>query len=150
MPARLKILLVDDDRSFPILVRSVFETTEDLGVNVALTVLDDGEKAVDYILGRGEYEDRIMYPLPDLMLLDQRMNLMDGPDVLRAIKSDKAGRCVPVFIMSTSDQRKQQQLCYDLGATLYITKPMELEELTERLRLLVRFATVVLEMPRRR
>lgn len=150
MTPKLKILLVDDDPSFALLVRSIIERMTDLGVEVALLILDDGPKAVDYVLGRGAYENRLEHPMPDLMLLDQRMKLMDGPDVLRAIKQEEAGRCLPTFVMSTSDYRKQQQMCYDLGATLYITKPMELERLTERLRLLVRFASEVLELPQAR
>ncbi len=148
MTEPLKLLLVDDDSSFAFLARSALEMAVSPETPYTLTVLEDGQYAVDYILGVGEYADRIRHPLPHLVLLDQRMNLMDGADVLRELKGHDVGRSIPMCIMSTSDQTKQKQKSYELGATFCITKPLKLEDLAAKLKLVVEFATQVLELPR--
>ena len=144
----LRILLVDDDPSFAMLVRSAMETSVSRDTPYTLTVLEDGRFAVDYITGAGEYTDRSQHPLPHLMLIDQRMDQMDGAEVLKELASDESARSIPKCIMSTSDSPKQRHTAYGLGATFCITKPLELEQLAEKMRLLVEFGTRVLELPR--
>jgi len=148
MTEPLRILLVDDDPSFAMLVRSAMEMAVGEDTPYTLTILEDGQYAVQYITGVGEYADRSHHPLPHVMLLDQRMNQMDGADVLKELAADETARSIPKCIMSTSDSAKQRHTAYSLGATFCITKPLELEMLAEKMRLLVEFATRVLELPR--
>ena len=148
MTESLRILLVDDDPSFAMLVRSAMECAVSSETPYTLTVLEDGQYAVDYITGVGQFADRGKHPLPHLMLIDQRMNQMDGAEVLKELAADESARSIPRCIMSTSDSQKQRQTAYGLGATFCITKPLELEQLAEKMRLVVEFATRVLELPR--
>jgi CheY-like chemotaxis protein len=145
---RLTLLLADDDESFQLLVRDCLEGSDDLREVCSLICVNDGAAAADYALGLGAYADRDRHPLPDLVLLDERMIRTDGSEALRAIKAEERGRQLPVCLMSTSAPEKWRRLCYGLGATFCIRKPMQFEALRRTLRLLVEFFTQVMELPR--
>ena len=69
--------------------------------------------------------------LPELILLDIQMPNSGGVDVLKKIRSDEKLRGVPVVILTCSNQDPSIQTCYDLGATSYIVKPLNLEKFSE-------------------
>ncbi len=143
----LRILLADDDEAFTLLVERAVQDQPDVASLCELHCVSDGTEAVDYVLGRGNYADRIQFPVPDFVLLDQRMRQMDGCEALIEIRKNKSSQALPVCIYSTSTQQKLYDLCYANGATFCIAKPLEYETLGNKLRLIVEFATSVLELP---
>ncbi|MCB9851264.1 MAG: response regulator [Phycisphaerales bacterium] len=147
MGRTLKILLADDDDSFTLLVKRAVQDQPDVAAKCELHCVSDGGEAVDFVLGRGDFADRAKYPKPDLVLLDQRMRQMDGAEALKEIKSDQASRRIPVCIYSTSTQDKLYEQCYAQGAVFCIAKPLEYEQLGDKMRLIIEFATSVLELP---
>jgi len=120
------ILLVEDDPDHTELVRRAIE---ELGRDVRLVALADGEIALDYLLRRGEWADPERSPKPDLVLLDLRLPRLDGFSVLREIKSASALRHIPVVILTSSSSDRDVEQAYAEHANSYLVKPHDYERL---------------------
>lgn len=144
----LRILHADDDESFTLLVRHSVRADPALSSRCDIRFVTDGSVAVDYVMGRGEYADRVKNPFPHLILLDQRMRTMDGAEALAAIKTHPLGLRTPVCILSTSAQPSLVEACYKLGGAFCVEKPLDYSELGPRLKLLITFAIEVLGLTR--
>jgi len=72
--------------------------------------------------------------LPDLILLDLNMPGIDGRQVLAAVKGDAALKHIPVIVLTTSNDARDVDQCYNIGASTYIQKPVSFEGLTEAIR----------------
>lgn len=147
MKRRLNLLWADDDDAFAILINRIAQHP-DLAERCSIHRVNDGTEAVDYMLGRNRYADRHRFPLPDAIVLDQRMCKMDGAEALSEIKKSEIARSVPICLCSTSSQQKLHDLCYGNAATFCILKPLDYGELTMKVDLLIRFFTDVLDLPR--
>lgn len=118
------IMLVEDNEMDVVLTLDAFQEARLRNpVHVART----GERALDYLLGLGEYQDRNQYPLPDLILLDLKLPGISGMDVLREIKGRPPLKQIPVIILSSSDEKADRALGYDLGVNSYLVKPVSFE-----------------------
>lgn len=119
------ILLVEDDPGDQELTRRAL-----LGGEVAheLHVVEDGEEALDYLFRRGRYADASNCPVPELILLDLNLPKLNGKQVLEQIQNDPTLRRIPVVILTTSQQEKDIQQCYDSGASSYIVKPVAIDD----------------------
>ena len=126
MAALPVILLVEDDADHTELVRRAIE---ELGRDVRLVALADGEIALDYLFRRGEWADSERSPRPDLVLLDLRLPRLDGFSVLREIKSALALRHVPVVILTSSSSDRDVEQAYAEHANSYLVKPHDYERL---------------------
>lgn len=115
------ILLVDDNRMDIELALDAFR--EARLINRIETASNGGE-VLDYLFGRGDYEDRKRYPLPDLILLDLKMPGIDGFDVLKQIKTTPLIKRIPVVILTSSREEGDRALSYDIGANSYLVKPV--------------------------
>lgn len=96
----------------------------------------DGVEALEYIFGDNPDTARHMESSPKLILLDLKLPKVNGREVLQKIKSDSQTRSIPVVIMTSSEDERDIEECYRLGANSYITKPVEFEK----------FAKVVADM----
>ena len=83
----------------------------------------NGEEALDYLYQRGQFADA---PRPAMMLLDLNMPGINGYTVLEKIKSDPSLRSIPVVVLTTSDDPRDIEKCYDIGANSYVHKPVDL------------------------
>ena len=83
----------------------------------------NGEEALDYLYQRGQFADA---PRPAMMLLDLNMPGINGYTVLEKIKSDASLRSIPVVVLTTSDDPRDIEKCYDIGANSYVHKPVDL------------------------
>jgi two-component system response regulator len=100
-----------------------------------LVHLKDGEQALDFLFGTGEYEGiRDSQFLPKLVLLDIQMPKVNGIQVLEAIKADERTKSTPVVILTSSKEDPDIQKCYALGANSYIVKPVNFEGFSEAIR----------------
>lgn len=77
---------------------------------------------------------KLAHTIPDYIFLDINMPVMDGKETLQKIRSDDRLRSVPVFILSTSNDWKEAEVCRKLGATKWIVKPSSFGDLVVRLR----------------
>ncbi len=90
----------------------------------------DGQEALDYLRRKGRYAD--MPPSKtDLILLDLNMPGLDGRKTLTLIKADNVLKSIPVVILTTSNDQRDIDNCYELGASTYIQKPVNFERLTQ-------------------
>ncbi len=91
---------------------------------VRLMHLDDGAKAIDYLLG-GPDETA---PTPKFVLLDLKLPKVEGLEVLRRIKSDRRTRTIPVVVLTSSREDRDLAESYQLGVNSYIVKPVGFDQ----------------------
>ena len=90
--------------------------------------LKDGEEAVNYLLGKGDYENRDTSIKPRLILLDLKIPKLSGIEVLQQIKKDENLRKIPVVVMTSSKENTDLEKCYELGANSYVVKPINFSD----------------------
>lgn len=133
------ILIVDDDEGHVELVR---RNLRRIAVSNQIIALHDGSRALEFVLRRGEFAQR---PAEDpLMLLDLNMpGTVNGVDVLRQIKSNPVTQRMPVIILSTTDDPREVARCYELGCSVYITKPVDSAQFIEAIKRLGCFLQII-------
>ena len=137
--ALVSILVVDDDEGHTELVRRNLQRS---GISNPIVALTSGSQALDYIFSRGPYADRIDNG-EMLVLLDINMPGIDGIEVLRQIKSDANAKRIPVLMLTTTDDPREINRCYELGCNVYIIKPVDPSAFIEAIRRLGLFLAVV-------
>jgi len=119
------ILLVEDDPNDILLFAKALCTKN---FPIELVVAQDGEKAIAYFSeNRGEEE----HQTPDMVLLDLKLPRKSGFEVLEWIKNHPKYCMIPVIILSSSNQTKDLQAAYALGANSYLVKPTGFTELNK-------------------
>lgn len=118
----IDILLVDDS---PGDVRLIKETFKENKVNSTLHIVENGVEAMAYLRHEGRYHTSIR---PDIILLDLNLPKKDGRQVLAEIKQDPLLKTIPVIILTTSKAEEDILKTYQLHATCYITKPVDLDQ----------------------
>jgi CheY-like chemotaxis protein len=125
------ILLVEDDPNDALLVRMAFQRTRS---GIPLIILPNGLEAVNYLKGEGVYADRAKYPMPDIILLDLRMPLMSGFEVLQWIRERPGLKRLPVIVLTSSVQEADARTAYEAGANSYLVKPTDFNELVDSIK----------------
>ncbi|PVV16272.1 MAG: two-component system response regulator [gamma proteobacterium symbiont of Ctena orbiculata] len=115
------IMLVEDNRMDIELTLDAFKEAR---LSNRIEVANSGSRALDYLLGNGEFADRIEHPLPDLILLDLKMPGIDGFEVLKRIKETPKIKRIPVVVLTSSKEQGDRALSYDIGANSYLVKPV--------------------------
>jgi CheY-like chemotaxis protein len=139
----LVILLVEDDEGHAYLIR---QNLREAGVANRIVHMPNGQEALDYIHCRGAYAGRVPNG-PLLVLLDINMPLVDGVEVLRQLKADPATDKLPVIVLTTTDDPREVQRCYDLGCNCYVLKPVDYDQFVDAIRRLGLFLSIV-QVPR--
>ena len=122
MRPELEILLVDDEEGHTELVRRNFRR---IGIGNPIVSVTRGQDALDFVFARNAYAGR-QPGGPLLVLLDVKMpGSVDGIEVLRQVKADPATRRTPIIMLTTTDDPRDVNRCYDLGCSIYLTKPVE-------------------------
>src|SRR3954468_19825561 len=120
MPATLanpvSILIADDDPQDTLLVQMAVKRA---GLGLKLESVQDGEEAINYLMGREPYADQQPHPVPKMMLLDLKMPRLSGFDVLDFVRKQPGLRQMPVIIFSSSNDPKDVRRAYDSGANSY-------------------------------
>jgi len=93
-----------------------------------------GQEAHDYLYNEGEYKESSDTHRPVLMLLDLNMPGIDGRQLLRQLKSDPKMQSIPTVILTTSNDPKDVEDCYALGASTFIQKPVDFDGLTQAIK----------------
>jgi len=118
------ILLVEDNRMDIELTLDAFREAR---LKNTIQVVQNGQEALDYLLGNGKFADRASYPMPNLILLDLKLPGIDGFEVLRKIKSTPLLKRLPVVILTSSKEEGDRALSYDTGANSYLVKPVSFD-----------------------
>lgn len=122
------ILLVEDDPNDILLVQRAFRRSQ---VSSSLQIAQDGDQAVEYLLGQGIYQDRQTYPLPFLIILDLKLPRRSGFEVLQWIRETAVLKRIPVVVFTSSNENEDVNLAYDAGANSYLVKPPTSASLSE-------------------
>src|SRR5438309_1088242 len=122
------VLLVEDIETDILLMQHVWR---DVGVPNPLRAVEDGQRAMDYLAGAGEYADRRAHPLPCLVLLDLKLPYFTGLEVLEWIRRQSALKTLPVVVLTASSSDEDIGQAYRLGANAYLEKPMGVPKLKE-------------------
>jgi CheY-like chemotaxis protein len=137
----IEVLLVEDDPGDVLLIREAFDFNK---VHNNLNVVSDGEQALDYLRGTGDYAGRIR---PDLVLLDLNLPRKDGREVLAEVKSDPDLRTIPIVVLTTSEAEEDVLKSYQLHANAYVTKPVDFERFVSIVRQIDDFFVSVVRLP---
>jgi CheY-like chemotaxis protein len=130
------ILLVEDSEDDVFFMTRAFKAA---GLLTPLAHVENGQKAIDYLSGKQPYKDRTQSPLPSLILLDLKMPFLSGFEVLRWIRSQSAHARVPVIVFTTSNQERDVETAYELGANAYLVKPDHADQCSDLANLIKRF-----------
>ncbi len=122
------ILLVEDNRDDEELTLRALAKSN---VTNPVVVARDGEEALDYLFGRGNYAPPAKTETPQVILLDLKLPKLDGLEVLRAIRSDPKTKLLPVVILTSSVEDQDLVRGYGLGANSYIRKPVDFNQFVE-------------------
>lgn len=122
------ILLVEDERNDVFFLEYAFQAA---GINNPMQVVEDGQQAIDYLAGIGKFASRARYPLPCLVLLDLKLPVKMGLDVLRWIRQQPALQTLLVIVLSSSRDSFDIDEAYRLGARSYLVKPLSMSERLE-------------------
>lgn len=114
MSAYKFVLYADDDVDDKDWVR---EACRALGYSLSLIFVDNGRQVLEYLASKSNAG------LPALIVLDLNMPELDGRQTLRRLKAHPSYQTIPVAIVTTSTNRIDQDICRQLGAALYLTKP---------------------------
>jgi CheY-like chemotaxis protein len=122
------ILLVEDSEADAELTLRVLRKSR--LVNRVVWV-KDGQEALDFLYGEGEYQDRVP-GRPRLVLLDLKLPRLNGIDVLRRLKADERQKSIPVVMLTSSSEERDIVESYALGVNSYLIKPVEFDKLGEQ------------------
>ncbi|HSP25406.1 MAG TPA: response regulator [Saliniramus sp.] len=129
------IIMIEDDEGH---ARLIEKNIRRAGVNNEIRHFLDGTSALGHLLDPAKRDHG-----PLLVLLDLNLPDMSGIDILAKIKQDDRTRRAPVVVLTTTDDQREIQRCYDLGCNVYITKPVEYETFAQAIRQLGLFLSVM-------
>jgi two-component system response regulator len=140
----IEILLVEDNiHDAELTIRALKK------VNLAnnLVHVQDGEEALNFIFGKGQYADRDIQQRPKVILLDIKMPKVDGIEVLRQIKTNETTKAIPVVIMTSSREEQDLITSYQLGVNSYVVKPVNFEAFAKAISDLGLYWLIINQLP---
>jgi CheY-like chemotaxis protein len=133
------ILLAEDDLGHARLIETNLRRAKI--ANPIITV-GDGQKALECLFGEADWAGG-KPPGPMLVLLDLNMPVLDGYQVLERMRADERTRRIPVIVLTTTDDHREVDRCYDLGCNAYVTKPVDYARFCEAVQALGLFLSIV-------
>ena len=121
---RLNVLLVDDDHNDSALFGIAVERSD---YNIWLQTLPDAGLATYYLQGRGNYGDRSLHPLPDVVILDLDMRLTGGIEFLEWRRSSRSFSSLPVILFSAFAYKGAIDTALGMGANVFLPKPTDFD-----------------------
>jgi len=120
------ILLVEDN---PDDVALILRALKKMACVKAITVLHNGQQALDYLFARGSFAERDPRELPSLVILDLKMPKVGGLGVLRQLRENETTQVLPTVVFTSSREERDLAAAYHLGTNSYICKPTDYTEL---------------------
>ncbi len=121
-------LLVEDNSDDLLLLRRAFRKAKILN---PVQIAARGEEAIAYLSGTAKYSNRVEFPLPGLVLLDIKMPRIDGFEVLRWVRTRPGLSSLRVIILTSSNDMRDVNTAYQLGANSFLVKPVDFERFVE-------------------
>lgn len=137
----MTILLVEDDPGHAVLIQKNLRRAR---LASEIVILNNGEAAINYLFGASDHAATARQNSQMLVLLDLNLPILDGYQVLKRIKADERTKHIPVVVLSTTDDPREINRCYNLGCNMYIAKPVGYEQFSETLHKLGLLLSIVL------
>lgn len=144
MGESVEIVLVEDD---PGDVKLALHAFRKHNLANRVIVMRDGEEALEYLFRTGRHAHLQGAPLPRLILLDLKLPLVDGLEVLRRLKADPVSRVIPVVVLTSSSEERDLVESYALGVNSFIQKPVDFDRFVEVVRHLGMYWLLVNKAP---
>jgi two-component system response regulator len=120
------IVMADDDIDDQAVVKQAFR---EANVNHVFTSVYNGVQLMEFLLKKGSYRNALESP-PDIIIMDIRMNLLDGFETISTIQNYKQLHNIPIYILTTSSQEEDKQRAKELGVRAFYTKPENAADLS--------------------
>lgn len=140
----ISALMVEDNIDHAELM---IEALNEFNVKNSIAHVTNGEQAIAYLRNEKPYQDKQQFSRPDIVFLDIRMPRLSGIATLQIIKADASLRDIPVVMISTSNTAPEIKDCYSLGASGYITKPLQFEDFSQKMKELNYYWVLTSELP---
>ena len=141
----ITVLIAEDDEDHALLTKLALRAAQpELTGLIEIATAADGRQALAYLRAEGNYAGRAW---PDLVLLDLKMPEVSGLEVLSAMRADPLLRATPVIVVTTSGRQVDVAEAYRLGASEYVTKPVQAEEIRRKLQTIPAYWSRVVRRP---
>jgi CheY-like chemotaxis protein len=127
----VEILLVEDNKDDEALT---LHALKKYNVTNKVQVVRDGAEALEFIFCTGRYAHRHITDRPKVILLDIKLPLVDGLEVLKQVKEDPRTKTIPVVMLTSSREERDLVDSYRMGVNSYIVKPVDFDQFTEAAR----------------
>jgi len=112
-----------------------------------ITIVRDGEEALDFLFCRGAFAERSFDHPPKLVLLDLKLPKVNGIEILKQVKEDARTKTIPVVILTSSKEERDLVDGSNLGANSYIQKPVNFDQFRDTVKTLGLYWLVVNQSP---
>jgi len=140
----VEILLVEDN---PNDMKLAIHALQRHNLTNHIHVIRDGAEALEFLFCTGVYAHRSLTQSPKVVLLDLKLPLVNGLEVLQRVKGDPRTRSIPVVVLTSSHEERDIVESYRLGVNSYITKPVDFEQFTEAVRTLGMYWVLLNQQP---
>jgi len=137
----IEILLLEDEPADAYLVRMALRESK---ITANLHHVIDGRAGLDFLQQIGTYANS---PRPDLILLDLNMPRMNGYEFLIAVKENPELDSIPIIVLTTSEAESDVSRAYKLGASSYISKPVDMSKFVDTVRQLGEYWFTLVRLP---
>ena len=132
----LKILVAEDDENDRFLLERAIAKT---GAKHEVHMVTNGQEAINYLQAEGEYRDRTRHPFPNFLILDVKMPIRSGFEVVQWLRGHEECSVIPTTLFTSSARPEDIKKGYVLGANAFFTKPHNLEDLVKLLNVMFEF-----------
>ena len=138
------LLVVEDNEDDIFFIERIFKQ---MGARCDLRFVRDGVEAVEYLSGKGQFEDRLKSPLPTIILMDLKMPRMNGFEVLEWMQKQPEIKLIPTIVVTSSTMQEDVTRAYRAGANAVMNKPVDKDSLLQMLKTFHLYWTDYVEMP---
>jgi two-component system response regulator len=139
-----KIILIEDNKSDIDLTLRAFKKAQ---IQHPIVVLEDGKEALDYLFCQEDYASNDISDEPKLILLDLKLPIIDGIQVLKEIRNNEKTRHYIVIILTSSKEESDLIMSYNLGVNSYIRKPIDFTEFVDVIKQIGNYWILLNESP---
>lgn len=134
------LLIEDNDFDSTLVKNALLQSNSTHNINIC----NEGAEAMKYLRREGKYVEA---KRPDLIFLDLKLPNLNGYDILSFVKSNKATKCIPVVILTTSEMLQDINKSYLNHANCYITKPLNFDDFVKMLNIIKNFWLNIVKLP---